>query len=115
MATPAWTSSRCPGWTAPTSSTATSSSRPPSSRQRASDPRASTTVRGTATSPQVMHPSSTEQCSPSSTGADGLALCEDDEGRRSEVMTALVDPLAPGDVVVVHAGTALIRLTPGAA
>ena len=39
----------------------------------------------------------------------GLALCEDDQGRRSSVETALVAPVAPGDVLLVHAGTAIAR------
>lgn len=41
---------------------------------------------------------------------DGLAVCEDPEGRRSEVMTGIVGTIAPGDRLLVHAGTALIRL-----
>jgi hydrogenase expression/formation protein HypC len=36
-----------------------------------------------------------------------LALCEDDAGARSSVEIALVDPVAPGDTVLVHAGTAI--------
>jgi hydrogenase maturation factor len=36
-----------------------------------------------------------------------LALCEDEEGVRSAVEIALVDPPAPGDVLLVHAGTAI--------
>lgn len=48
---------------------------------------------------------------------DGLAICCDDGGQQSEVMTALVGEVAPGDVLLVHAGTALVRLeealTPG--
>ncbi|MDQ3555278.1 MAG: HypC/HybG/HupF family hydrogenase formation chaperone [Gemmatimonadota bacterium] len=43
-------------------------------------------------------------------GDDGLALCEDAEGRRQEVMTGIVGEIAPGDALLVHAGTALIRL-----
>jgi hydrogenase assembly chaperone HypC/HupF len=39
-----------------------------------------------------------------------LALCEDEAGARSTVETALVDPVAPGDTLLVHAGTALTRL-----
>ncbi len=39
----------------------------------------------------------------------GLALCEDDAGARSSVEIALVDA-APGDTLLVHAGTALTRL-----
>ena len=39
----------------------------------------------------------------------GLALCEDDAGRRSSVETALVEPVAPGDALLVHAGTAIAR------
>ncbi len=37
----------------------------------------------------------------------GLALCADGAGSRATVQTALVDPVAPGDVVLVHAGTAI--------
>ena len=40
----------------------------------------------------------------------GLALCEQENGARETVETALVDPVAPGDVLLVHAGTALTRL-----
>jgi hydrogenase maturation factor len=39
----------------------------------------------------------------------GLALCQDDAGARSSVEIALVDA-APGDTLLVHAGTALTRL-----
>jgi hydrogenase assembly chaperone HypC/HupF len=42
--------------------------------------------------------------------ARGLALCADPGGARSSVETALVDPVAPGDRLLVHAGTALARL-----
>jgi hydrogenase assembly chaperone HypC/HupF len=40
----------------------------------------------------------------------GLALCEHDGGARETVEVALVDPVAPGDMLLVHAGTALIKL-----
>jgi hydrogenase expression/formation protein HypC len=36
-----------------------------------------------------------------------LALCEDRAGARSSVEIALVEPVAPGDTVLVHAGTAI--------
>ncbi len=36
-----------------------------------------------------------------------LALCEDGDGRRSSVEIALVAPVAPGDTLLVHAGTAI--------
>jgi hydrogenase maturation factor len=39
-----------------------------------------------------------------------LALCEDDDGARSTVEIALVAPPAPGDMLLVHAGTALATL-----
>jgi hydrogenase maturation factor len=39
----------------------------------------------------------------------GLALCEDDAGRRSTVEIALVAPVAPGEELLVHAGTAIAR------
>ena len=41
-----------------------------------------------------------------------LALCIDEGGARSEVMTDLVQPVAVGDRVLVHAGAALLRLGP---
>ena len=41
--------------------------------------------------------------------ARGLALCEEAEGARSTVEIGLVDA-APGDRLLVHAGTALVRL-----
>ncbi len=41
---------------------------------------------------------------------DGLAVCADGEGRQSEVMTGLVGAVAVGDRLLVHAGTALVRL-----
>jgi hydrogenase expression/formation protein HypC len=37
----------------------------------------------------------------------GLALCADAEDRRESVEIALVAPVAPGDAVLVHAGTAI--------
>jgi hydrogenase maturation factor len=37
----------------------------------------------------------------------GLALCQDDDGARHTVETALVEPLAEGRVVLVHAGVAI--------
>ncbi|HUA69497.1 MAG TPA: HypC/HybG/HupF family hydrogenase formation chaperone [Solirubrobacteraceae bacterium] len=40
----------------------------------------------------------------------GLALCSHVDGTRETVETALVDPVTPGDVLLVHAGTALTRL-----
>ena len=42
--------------------------------------------------------------------ARDLALCESDGGERSSVEIALVAPVAAGDTVLVHAGTALVRL-----
>jgi hydrogenase maturation factor len=44
----------------------------------------------------------------------GLALCQHEDGVRETVETALVDPVGPGDVLLVHAGTALTRLEPAA-
>ena len=40
----------------------------------------------------------------------GLALCVDDDGEKSTVEIALVEPVAPGDSVLVHAGVALVTL-----
>jgi hydrogenase maturation factor len=36
-----------------------------------------------------------------------LALCENQAGERTTVEVALVAPVAPGDEVLVHAGTAI--------
>ena len=43
-----------------------------------------------------------------------LALCADADGRKASVEIALVAPVAPGDELLVHAGTAL-HLTEGGA
>ena len=40
---------------------------------------------------------------------DGLALCEG-EGERREVEIALLDGVAAGDVLLVHADVGLVRL-----
>jgi hydrogenase expression/formation protein HypC len=40
----------------------------------------------------------------------GLALCADADGAKSTVEIALVEPVAPGDAVLVHAGVALVTL-----
>jgi hydrogenase maturation factor len=40
----------------------------------------------------------------------GLALCVDRDGSRATVETALVEPVATGERILVHAGTALARL-----
>ena len=42
--------------------------------------------------------------------ARGLALCAHEDGSGETVETALVEPVAPGDILLVHAGTALARL-----
>jgi hydrogenase maturation factor len=42
----------------------------------------------------------------------GLALCAHEDGSRQTVETALIEPVAPGDTLLVHAGTALARLGP---
>ena len=39
-----------------------------------------------------------------------LALCVDQGGIRSSVEIALVEPVAPGDRLLVHAGTAIATL-----
>ena len=44
--------------------------------------------------------------------ARGVALCEDEQGKHATVETALVDTVAAGDDLLVHAGVALIRLEP---
>ncbi len=43
----------------------------------------------------------------------GLALCSAEDGARSTVETALVEPVTPGMRVLVHAGTAIARLKAG--
>ena len=40
----------------------------------------------------------------------GLALCEDEHGRRTDIEVALVMPVEPGDGVLAHAGTAIAKL-----
>ena len=40
----------------------------------------------------------------------GLALCADQDGDKSTVEIGLVEPVAPGDSVLVHAGVALVTL-----
>ena len=44
----------------------------------------------------------------------GLALCAHEDGSRETVETALVEPVGAGDMLLVHAGTALARLEPAA-
>jgi hydrogenase expression/formation protein HypC len=41
--------------------------------------------------------------------ARGLAMCADDHGGSAEVDVLLVAPVAPGDVLLVHAGAAIGR------
>ena len=43
--------------------------------------------------------------------ARGLALCTGEDGAHLSVETALVEPVAPGDRVLVHAGVALAELS----
>jgi hydrogenase maturation factor len=43
-------------------------------------------------------------------GEGGLALCQDPQGGRHTVETALVDRVCRGDRLLVHAGVALIAL-----
>lgn len=43
-------------------------------------------------------------------GRRGLALCADGDGRSETVEIDLVAPVAPGDRLLVHAGTAIARL-----
>jgi hydrogenase maturation factor len=40
----------------------------------------------------------------------GLALCAGEDGARSTVEIALVQPVSAGDLVLVHAGVALVGL-----
>lgn len=41
---------------------------------------------------------------------DGTALCLDGAGQASEILTDLVEAVAVGDELLVHAGVALLRL-----
>ena len=45
--------------------------------------------------------------------ARGLALCADEQDRRETVEIALVPPVAPGDELLVHAGTGIALVEPG--
>jgi hydrogenase maturation factor len=42
----------------------------------------------------------------------GLAVCRADDGAESTVEIALIEQVARGDRLLVHAGTALVRLEP---
>jgi hydrogenase maturation factor len=42
--------------------------------------------------------------------ARGIASCRDEDGALADVDVLLVEPVAPGDVVLVHAGVAIARL-----
>ncbi|MEA2374311.1 MAG: hydrogenase expression/formation protein HypC [Thermoleophilaceae bacterium] len=42
----------------------------------------------------------------------GLALCSDGDGHKETVETALVGPVKPGDALLVHAGTAILKPEP---
>ncbi|HWY90960.1 MAG TPA: HypC/HybG/HupF family hydrogenase formation chaperone [Solirubrobacteraceae bacterium] len=42
-----------------------------------------------------------------------LALCSGPDGERCSVEIALVEPVVPGEVLLVHAGTALARAVEG--
>jgi hydrogenase maturation factor len=44
----------------------------------------------------------------------GLALCAAQDGSKDTVEIALVESVAPGDRVLVHAGVALVELEDGA-
>ncbi len=43
-------------------------------------------------------------------GSDGLASCVDVAGRWTRVAIDLVGPVSAGDLVLAHAGVALVRL-----
>jgi hydrogenase maturation factor len=46
--------------------------------------------------------------------ARGLALCADADGEHQSVETALVEPVAPGHRLLVHAGTAIAAVAANA-
>jgi hydrogenase maturation factor len=41
---------------------------------------------------------------------EGIAACRDAEGARADVDVLLVEPVRPGDLLLVHAGVAIGRL-----
>ena len=41
----------------------------------------------------------------------GLAVCKDQADSRQTVEIALIEPVAPGDQLLVHAGTAIVALS----
>jgi hydrogenase expression/formation protein HypC len=45
--------------------------------------------------------------------ARGLAVCADGSGTEADVETALVERVAVGDALLVHAGVAIAGLEPG--
>lgn len=45
----------------------------------------------------------------------GLALCEDEDGERTDIEVALIGAVGPGDSVLAHAGTAIAKLAAVAA
>jgi hydrogenase maturation factor len=48
-------------------------------------------------------------------GARGLAVCRDDAGQEVEVDTLLMQPVSPGERLLVHARVAIARLEDGEA
>jgi hydrogenase maturation factor len=48
-------------------------------------------------------------------GAAGLADCAREDGETTTVDTTLVEPIGPGERVLVHAGVALVKLDAEAA
>ena len=42
----------------------------------------------------------------------GLALCASEDGEKRSVEIGLVEPVQPGDALLVHAGVALVHLSP---
>jgi hydrogenase maturation factor len=43
-------------------------------------------------------------------GADGIAPCHDPDGVRADVDVLLVEPVVPGELLLVHAGVAIGRV-----
>jgi len=46
-------------------------------------------------------------------GDRGLALCSDESGQQTTIEIALIPPVAPGDGLLAHAGTAIAPLPAG--
>ena len=46
-------------------------------------------------------------------GPTGLAMCENEAGERTDIEVGLLEPVARGDEILAHAGTAIARAPAG--